>query len=52
MLIVRDFSNMFQRMSGMPVNSRGGQDMLKGRVLIQTAGSTRRLCRACRNMAA
>lgn len=29
MLIVRDFSNMFQRMSGMPVNSRGGQDMLK-----------------------
>ena len=29
MLIVRDFSNRFQEMSGMPINSKGGKDMLK-----------------------
>ena len=29
MLIVRDFSNRFQEISGMPINSKGGKDMLK-----------------------
>lgn len=29
MLIVRDFSNRFQQMSGMPINSKGGKNMLK-----------------------
>ena len=29
MLIVRDFSNRFQQMSGMPINSKGGKDILK-----------------------
>lgn len=29
MLIVRDLSNMFQQLSGMPVTSKGGQTMLK-----------------------
>lgn len=29
MLIVRDFSNRFQQISGMPINSKGGKDMLK-----------------------
>ena len=29
MLIIRDFSNRFQQISGMPINSKGGKDMLK-----------------------
>ncbi len=29
MLIVRDLSNRFQQISGMPINSKGGKDMLK-----------------------
>lgn len=29
MLIVRDFSNRFQELSGMPINSKGGKNMLK-----------------------
>ncbi len=29
MIMVRDLSNLFQQMSGMPVNSRGGQNILK-----------------------
>lgn len=29
MLIVRDFNNRFQEMSGMPINSKGGKYMLK-----------------------
>ena len=29
MLMIRDFSTMFQQMSGMPVNSKGGKNMLK-----------------------
>ena len=27
--MIRDFSNMFQQMSGMPINSKGGKAMLK-----------------------
>ena len=27
MIMVRDLSNLFQQMSGMPVNSRGGQNI-------------------------
>ena len=29
MLMIRDFSNMFRQMSGMPINSKGGKAMLK-----------------------
>ncbi len=29
MIMIRDFSNMFQQMSGMPVSSKGGKEMLK-----------------------
>ena len=29
MIMIRDFSNMFQQMSGMPINSKGGKAMLK-----------------------
>lgn len=29
MLIIRDFSNRFQQMSGMPINSKGGKDILR-----------------------
>ena len=29
MLMVRDLSNLFQQMSGMPINSKGGKTMLK-----------------------
>lgn len=29
MLMIRDFSTMFQQMSGMPIGSKGGQSMLK-----------------------
>lgn len=29
MLMIRDFSTMFQQMSGMPINSKGGKNMLK-----------------------
>ena len=29
MLIVRDLSNRFQQISGMPVNSKSGKNMLK-----------------------
>ena len=29
MFIVRDFSNRFQELSGMPINSKGGKKMLK-----------------------
>ena len=29
MLMIRDFSNRFQQISGMPINSKGGKDMLK-----------------------
>ena len=29
MLIIRDFSNRFQQISGMPINSKGGKNMLK-----------------------
>ncbi len=29
MLIIRDLSNRFQQISGMPINSKGGKDMLK-----------------------
>jgi len=29
MLIVRDFSNMFRQMSGMPINSKGANNMLR-----------------------
>ena len=29
MLIVRDLSNRFQELSGMPINSKGGKKMLK-----------------------
>ena len=28
MIMIRDFSNMFQQMSGMPINSKGGKAML------------------------
>ena len=35
MLIIRDFSNRLQQISGMPINSKGGKDMLK-RVGIDT----------------
>ena len=28
-IMIRDFSNMFQQMSGMPINSKGGKAMLK-----------------------
>lgn len=28
-IMIRDFSMMFQQMSGMPINSRGGKDLLK-----------------------
>lgn len=29
MLIVRDLSNLFQQMSGFPINSKGGQNMMR-----------------------
>ena len=29
MLMIKDFSNRFQLISGMPINSKGGKDMLK-----------------------
>ncbi|MBQ8946716.1 MAG: DUF3879 family protein [Lachnospiraceae bacterium] len=29
MIMIRDFSNMFQQMSGMPINSKGEKAMLK-----------------------
>ena len=29
MIMIRDFSNMFQQMSGMPINSKGRKAMLK-----------------------
>ena len=29
MLIIRDFSTMFQQMSGMPLSSKAGKDILK-----------------------
>ena len=29
MIMIRDFSNMFQQVSGMPINSKGGKAMLK-----------------------
>ena len=29
MIMIRDISNMFQQMSGMPINSKGGKNMLK-----------------------
>ena len=29
MLMIRDFGNRFQQISGMPINSKGGKDMLK-----------------------
>ena len=29
MLMIRDFSTMFQQMSGMPINSKAGMNMLK-----------------------
>ena len=29
MLMIKDFSNRFQQISGMPINSKGGKDMLK-----------------------
>ena len=29
MLMIRDFSTMFQQMSGMPIGSRSGKNMLK-----------------------
>ena len=29
MIMIRNFSNMFQQMSGMPINSKGGKAMLK-----------------------
>jgi len=29
MIMVRDLSNLFQQMSGMPVNSKNGQDIMK-----------------------
>ncbi len=35
MLMIKDFSNRFQQISGMPINSKGGKDMLK-RVGIDT----------------